>query len=24
MPWDRFVLGYHGCDRSIMNDILTG
>ena len=24
MPWDRFVLGYHGCDRSIMNDVLTG
>ena len=24
MPWNRFVLGYHGCDRSIMNDILTG
>lgn len=24
MPWDRFVLGYHGCDRSIVNDILTG
>ena len=24
MPWDRFVLGYHGCDRSIVNDILIG
>jgi hypothetical protein len=24
MPWDRLVLGYHGCDRSIMNDVLTG
>lgn len=24
MPWDRFVLGYHGCDLSIIDDILTG
>jgi hypothetical protein len=24
MPWDRFVLGYHGCDRSIVHDVLTG
>lgn len=24
MPWDRFVLGYHGCDQSILTDILTG
>jgi hypothetical protein len=24
MPWDRFVLGYHGCDHSILNDVLTG
>ena len=24
MPWDRFVLGYHGCDRSIVNDVLMG
>jgi hypothetical protein len=24
MPWDRFVLGYHGCDQSIVTDILTG
>lgn len=24
MPWDRFVLGYHGCDHSIVNEILTG
>jgi hypothetical protein len=24
MPWDRFVLGYHGCDQSIVADILTG
>lgn len=24
MPWDRFVLGYHGCDCSIINDVLTG
>ena len=24
MPWDRFVLGYHGCDRSVLNDVLTG
>lgn len=24
MPWDRFVLGYHGCDRLIINDVLTG
>ena len=24
MPWDRFVLGYHGCDRSIVNDVVTG
>lgn len=23
MPWDRFVLGYHGCDHSILNDVLT-
>ena len=24
MPWVRFVLGYHGCDQSIVNGILTG
>lgn len=24
MPWDRFVLGYHGCDQSILNDVLIG
>ena len=24
MPWDRFVLGYHGCDQAIINDVLTG
>lgn len=24
MPWDRFVLGYHGCDLSIVENVLTG
>jgi hypothetical protein len=24
MPWERFVLGYHGCDHSIINDVLIG
>jgi glycosyltransferase involved in cell wall biosynthesis len=24
MPWNRFVVGYHGCDQSILEDILLG
>ena len=24
MPWNRFVLGYHGCDESIVEDVLLG
>ena len=24
MTWDRLVLAYHGCDRSIINDVLIG
>jgi hypothetical protein len=24
MPWNRFVIGYHGCDQSILEDILLG
>lgn len=24
MPWDRFVLGYHGCDESVVNDVVLG
>ncbi len=24
MPWNRFVLGYHGCDESIVADVVTG
>ena len=24
MPWNRFVLGYHGCDQAIITDVLAG
>lgn len=24
MPWEKFVVGYHGCDQGILSDILTG
>ena len=24
MPWDRFVLGYHGCEHSVVQDVVGG